>query len=1585
MDLTGLNLKPKKENNTIDLSDLNLKVKKQVNTVDLSDLKLKPKTPATIDLKDLNLKTKSNIIAPATEMINSPIKKLLEKMQTKEPEKIIKAAVEPIEKTTNALQSVILNKQKKQEPPELAIRENTAEPIIRPYSKFDTAKSKTIYQPPDQIEQLADKINILSAGVENLQELDKLKKKQQYVILSADLPVLALTGGMPLSIAAGIEGLKQAKNLVVQKTKGEKYNPLDIRGLSELLPENTNEYTKLGATILESLGDVAILGAGANKAKKILIDDATDETINKLKKAGYKIDDNKINDFKTAVSEKSKDLTIDDAIALNIQTRTAKVPGVNTDIPKNNVSQINKPIKNFTDENTKIQLSDEFINKAKNSSVPDKPYYDFIIKNQDYIEKSPQNLQNVTKKQIMNMLNMIDNKPAKISTPAGDVILQESHIDKLLNKNEVQRSQYFTRAIATLERPNEILKDNNKKIFIKLFDNNGVSPHITIVKVTDDGNFYVTNFPVTFKRKFVKVLEKDRGLNSETLSSPKRQNTINELPNSQELNLSNENITQKFENVNTDNSDNILASPSTTIARNQKAINIGDVKDENFKLSQEVVNILKKHIPKTLLAESSNRKRGTLGTFNRINNNIYVHALNDVLTASHEAVHAVDFGGKYIETIKNQDYINDLQNAYLNEYPGAKNTHPKSKQLHEGLAMVLEKAIEDPKYTEDHYPNAYKMFQINPYLKGFYKDAKILYQKYTNLDGPSKIKARISYESVKTPKGTSKKKFLNIIDKIKTELLDDQYPIYKLAQLARVDKTAKNPYWFTRVNKNIDNIIMQNIDGKSEKYYSFVDGDIKKIYDFNWKTLYNKLKGKVKDFDALLVGRRIYTTDKLLKNLKAKQIELAKNFKNDLELNKDIKTLTEILKNEGVKITEATQTYREYEPIYKYELYIYDKLRSADLNLLHNVHYINDITHTKLESNEGYAPFRREIFNEIIGEDVEQKTIGTGTVDSLKRYKGSELSIISPLNSSIQNHSQIMKIATKQIIKNAIGEIANNIPEIFSKVPVKTATDQTGKIFFPQEKDKNILMAIDKNGKRIAFEVDAGVKASIEECLTIDNIGLVAQIPIFISKIFTKGTTALYPFFALVNVLRDQPTAFVNSTNGYIPFTATTKLFKDIIYNGPAKQYLREYIDLAGTRQTLLGSLNEPIKIEQQINNENKTLTQLLTKSWKSVEDIMSAPANFSEIVTRASEYCLARINGKTIVESLEDAGRITGSFHHIGRWGKGSFGKVWVKSIPYFNATLQVMTRTAEAATDIAGGRSKKFIFSTILLTAAYFAANEMLWENMNEEEKQDFQNLTAQQLALYLYFSNKKDNSMSKIPVPEYFSIIGNILTMIINEKQKRVDYTGKDYLQAITTPIPNQFNLFEPEQMILALTPHIGTIGISALTNKKTYPEVMDIVPQYLQNKEKRMQFNEKTSAFAKWVGNKLNISPILIDYQLSSAFGRTVRLGLNIDDIGQFNPFEQKSYFTSGRIMNRYYTKREGYRGLKNSLQTGARELTEEEIKWISQNAKKYDTRGISKLLSAYNKIARNNREKGIEELSDEQKNIRKQIFETIFND
>lgn len=148
-------------------------------------------------------------------------------------------------------------------------------------------------------------------------------------------------------------------------------------------------------------------------------------------------------------------------------------------------------------------------------------------------------------------------------SPVEEVRIQKQHVDHLIDDNEPNRRGFLNYAIATIERPNLIIKNGKKNDYLKFFwVNDAVKPHLQIVKVASDGVFYVTNFRPT-KNQVNKIIKEGQ--------------IIYDLSNVQNINSADiNNILQQNEFVNQDFRDGHRAPSSDGTPVEQRLEDGGD-------------------------------------------------------------------------------------------------------------------------------------------------------------------------------------------------------------------------------------------------------------------------------------------------------------------------------------------------------------------------------------------------------------------------------------------------------------------------------------------------------------------------------------------------------------------------------------------------------------------------------------------------------------------------------------------------------------------------------------------------------------------------------------------------------------------------------------------------------------------------------------------------------------------------------------------------------------------------------------------------------------------------------------------------
>lgn len=1039
-------------------------------------------------------------------------------------------------------------------------------------------------------------------------------------------------------------------------------------------------------------------------------------------------------------------------------------------------------------------------------------------------------------------------------------------------------------------------------------------------------------------------------------------------------------------NIRVMQGDEVYASKgTTTIGKFEKTD--ANVEGKPFKLFEKTQEFIKKYAG--MFGEGYNPK-GTTGVFYKPSTNIFIKGRNDISTVAHEVTHFVDdklgVSNKVkIESKKNSEIREDLTDVYVSFYPGGSEKHPLQKRIVEGLATFLQKYMENPTEMKALYPELVNSFlkpggdYYNEVFPEMVKDLRSIVDEYQSLDALSQVGSRVQSGKTQYDKNT----FMNVGEKIYQQLFDDIYPFEKMAESQGKQMTADDLSLWTRLYQNHVNMAHNNLLG-SHGYYAMNDnGEFFKKFDFNWKTLVKDLKKAklTEDFGHYLVARRTYFTYRELFELKklVKELEIKsrKNPENEQLteaydiVKKEFDDLRQVLENDGITDAEATAAYNQGKTKFiEYEK-TFDELTKADLEFLHNknVQLVNVSEFEKLTSTQGYAPFQREIFNEIIGEqEIGEATtkIGGGKVSALIRRKGSSKAILNPLFGAMKNHVEIMKKGMQQIVYNQLLDNTKSFPEFMQEVPLeKSINPKTGEVYFPQSKDKNIIMAR-RNYKRVPILVNNEViRGVINDVFTYQNVGIIGQVWQSFARIFTKGTTAAYAPFAITNTTVDQISAAANTMNNYIPIYDGLKNIGKVIAKRDSleAEYFAEYMFLGGERQTMVTWQDKsPNEIFELIDGEKKGLMKVI-KALETGVSWASIPSKYSEIFTRATEYIKARKAGKHQVVALEQAGQVSIPFHHMGKMG-GSIGRAVIRGVPFANPSFQALGIMLKRMSTKEGAR--RYLFVAVALMATMLADLMYVATQASDDQKRQYKDLDPKMLTKYVFIPKPGGRDFIRIRVPDNLAMPGAIMNMIIADKILNTKYTAGEYITAGTAFLPDQLNLTDPARALLSSIPQIVKPGMEVALNRKDFPTVTDIEPQSVQNLPSGYRTTDQTSWLAKQIGEKTGLSPIKTDFLISGYLGRAT--GPLTGKPGAYNPLkgmDQKYYFQTGRTMQQYYDIRQQVLEGKTANKKLGQEI--DYVKIAQANAK---IKLVDKLMGFYQKIDVNENPQQAVELRDQ---------------
>lgn len=1065
-----------------------------------------------------------------------------------------------------------------------------------------------------------------------------------------------------------------------------------------------------------------------------------------------------------------------------------------------------------------------------------------------------------------------------------------------------------------------------------------------------------------------------------------------------------------------------------------------------FKIYQRIQSLLKSY-DKDFTVGEKYLPRGALGVYYPSTKNIRVDSINSLSVFAHEFTHYLDAKYKITVHLSKPELNKELSKIYVQYYPGAKAGHNSRLKQLEGFATLLQKYVEFPTTTETEYPLLVNEFlkpkgeYYEPTIGKMLKDLNQLVADYQGLESLDKIGTRVSSDDT----GIDRKSFFTSAERLRQQLADKVYPLEVIAKKAGLDNKSVDPSLWARAYSAVNGIVGNNISTK-RGYWAFTDleSGFQKKYEYNWKTLIDRLEknNRADSFGYYLVARRqhfLYKELDLLGNRKgqlevivkalnkitepnklsafnrdlksmleedygieiipstikngkpeytAKNLERFKRETNRLlqKLEKEYEEFKSVLDNDGFSRQVVDDAYKQNSEAYEYEEKMFDSLVKADLELLHNpeVQLIDKATFDKLNNTQGYASFKRQFYDELVGEtDIPSTSkVKKTKISSLMRRTGSERTIINPIYSSMINHSEIVRKSMRQVVYNRIGSLGSSaaIPNIFQEQELKIHYDKNSeKVTYPQEKDPNIIMAR-LNYKRQPILVNKEVKTIIDDILDYKSIGKFSKLYLSVSRMFTLGTTGAFVPFTVTNFFMDQVTASMNSYNKFIPLYSpfSTYIKQKINKNSIESKYYEEYLVIGGERQTFMGwQKMSPSQLFDKIKSEKSLIDKAASIGSKAL-DILQKPAAASEIITRAAEYVAARKAGKSQVVALEEAGRVTAPFHHTGVWGSTSHditGAVYIRGLPFFNASLQVLDQLARVSTTSSG--RKRIMFVGLVLMAAYLASLDYLFRNASDDQKEQYKGLAPEELANFIYFPNPSGKGLWRFRVPAPITIPATVLNMIVSEAMFDTKYDSDEYIDLVTSWIPDQFNLTEPTKAALAWVPQFFKPTTHVIFNVKEYPEVRPLVNQGLSNRPNAEQYNEGTTPLAKKLGEMMNLSPIKIDYFVTGTFGRASKMLMGQpENLNPLTAFQRDYWLTSDRRITDFYNTRDENDKKYSSVQNHRGEyenITEAEIKEIYRI--KAITDDVENLLDEF-------REVDIEKNQDEASKLRSKILTNV---
>lgn len=819
-------------------------------------------------------------------------------------------------------------------------------------------------------------------------------------------------------------------------------------------------------------------------------------------------------------------------------------------------------------------------------------------------------------------------------------------------------------------------------------------------------------------------------------------------------------------------------------------------------------------------------KKGVGGWYNPKTDVIRSGDYGDFRVIMHELGHYVD---NYFKFSNGPRFNTEFNRVIQDRFGKAYNKLGMEGIRGEGYAEFFHDYVSDRAKAKREFPEFYKHFTEaiakEPELNGITNKLSQLVHEWHRQGGAERVKGSISFESKgkvsqavdAVKRGETRDVIKKAMSDVYTKLVDELNPLKELVE--QVERETGEKISFDD-NPYMQAWLARGWVGKAE---ALIEHGVPEYKIPAFKDILKDIgKNEHKDFSAYLVALH--------------DLDLHKNKqKATFEYTEDAAVLGKHAGNERFQ--------KAAKEIYKYQDYLLKMLVKEGMLTV-------KAYHTMRKMYPHYIPFFRDM------SDVGMQSFlsgGKGFIDvssPVKRLKGSTRDIIDPLESIVKNTFQFYNAVERNHVGRTFAKLAdkNGVGQIVERVKGdKAKTDNTFNVW--------------ENGEKVTYETTPELIETMR-MLDKEQSSMIMKVLSYPANWLRAGAT-LSPEFILRNPVRDMIGAAIYSKHGFIPIVDTFKGLSMYLKKGQAyweykKSGAAHAAMVSLDRDYLGGQLRDIMKRESKF-----------TKLIKNPIEALRAMSEATEMATRLAEYDNARkgytglgsrLFGKerkplSAREAALESRDITLDFSR-----RGTNTKKANQVIAFFNATIQGADKMARAFKEDPRGMTVKTMLYITLPSV-------MLWYMNKDDER--YQEIPQWEKDTFWIIPGKEN--MYKIPKPFEAGVLfgttfERMLQYMDDEKNGRKGVGFKGFGERV-------FDSFAPSFMPTAMIPIV-----EATTNYSLFRQ-RDIIPQSQENLPARLQYGANTSEVAKFVGDKINVSPYIVDNTIRGYGGGLAGLGLS----------------------------------------------------------------------------------------------------------
>jgi len=582
------------------------------------------------------------------------------------------------------------------------------------------------------------------------------------------------------------------------------------------------------------------------------------------------------------------------------------------------------------------------------------------------------------------------------------------------------------------------------------------------------------------------------------------------------------------------------------------------------------------------------------------------------------------------------------------------------------------------------------------------------------------------------------------------------------------------------------------------------------------------------------------------------------------------------------------------------------KLNENIVDIMHHEGILSDEVHKSLKDNhKHYVSLARDFPDDAaIGADSfapSRSFINVGTPLKKLSEEGSFRDVKDPMQQMAKNIFNALSLVERNKVGVKLTDHANlkGVGGIVEKVEGDAKTSDSS--FYVWRKGK-------KEVYNTTPEIYNALKSMKEEA-SDSMIRYMAELP---ARWMRAGAVVYNPQFLLKNLTRDQLTAYLFSEYGYKPFYDLAKGVYHILKEDEIYQEFKTSGALLSTVVNAAKDWSGDILKDAQRTPKEKVFQKL--NPLANLEKL----SNFIESATRVGLYGKARGKGASILEATMEAREGTLDF------GKAGFkGRSVNRYSPFFNAAIQDPVLFMEKFKKNPARMAKR-LAPMVMGSLAIYA---MIRSDDGVSREYD-------QLMPY------EKNMFWNVPVPKEVCSTGwlrfpkpfgpGFLFASLPERLADLAY-GKDKDGHSMKEWAKEFS----SSLIPGSLPPLLTAVYEWQSEYSTFRQ-RDIVPAREKDMDARDQYGPETSTFAKWAGEKTNLSPRKIDNLgqnlFAGAYGGVTNLhDAAVDGRKVKAPYEtfKLDPWSSPQSTQEYYDRRKAVQEAHNSEEKKGRRMSRED--------------------------------------------------------